>query len=998
MFLGIRKVLILALLMISMITFLVVCFGFSIITLSKAKIISQDNYVFSIENINFEFGKKFSHVRLKIYKCTLQDLNTGQDFEIVSDAYFSLNLNTIYESFKNTISGEEDSTIFHFHVNGIDFDAISNFNKKRNSNNQSLVVLQNHNGALLKNITDFLNKYYIKNLRLSLQFKAFNLNKLETINNRLNKNLVSIQKISFSTVDGDHKYIGNVKINYSLNNTTNSLSLLFVRQSEKIADIKAKIYGFLNSNIQLRDGIVININDFIGMSFSYDFDDRLLLFDGNFNKISLDYQEFFTKPIEVIDGKFGGFYDYDTGIYDIQNINFSLFDSDKKYRFIGGISHNKFFELSLSAVDVINSKLVLDYWPIKFRGALHNILAKIIYHGYVKDTKFSLRIFPGSKGTYANELKLDLKIIDPRLHYTTYDLSASEINLSLDEKKASIKANQAIIDGILHASDIDVKIPFVGNDKANIKFDFSCSGNAIDNLFKKESSKKTGLVGGLISGNIKVDIPNKNNLQLYDLSVRTKTSLKNISFQNKIINSKNLELLFEHGKIFAKSDFVFDEIRVENLRFEGDISRDESFNINSIHFRVPLSQNKIQSISEKIQLKVDGNLIISVAKNNKFKLNLSEVSLDPKFGIKKEIGEFGEVEFRLEDKILKDIKLILPDINLQGQVEFDDDKIVSADLNVEKFHSSKFNLKFNIDNEKQYEYLVEADKIDLPDIKKILAKDNVKRSYEGDDLKISKVVVRAKSLDNETKNLMSDVDLFFILHSNKLLKVDGSGYIGKNGYVRVFFDEPVVALIINNTGYFLKNSFNINSLNKGNLELYGVIDEKDKKLQFSGELYTYNFKLLESYLLSTILKIYSVSGFSVMNIFQMFSKGINFSSMHCFIDSDDKSILFDKCQAFSDTMLLSIEARLGLDGKKGKIEGLIIPKTILNTPVILLQKFLSKKGKTLLDGMDDKQNFSISWNGDEKPIINTNPISFILPSIFSNLFSKNKTIKDQQQS
>ena len=126
----------------------------------------------------------------------------------------------------------------------------------------------------------------------------------------------------------------------------------------------------------------------------------------------------------------------------------------------------------------------------------------------------------------------------------------------------------------------------------------------------------------------------------------------------------------------------------------------------------------------------------------------------------------------------------------------------------------------------------------------------------------------------------------------------------------------------------------------------------------------------------------------------MFNNGINFSNMHCFISADKQSILFENCQAFSEAMLLSAEAKVDFTLSNGEVQGLIIPKNFFNTPIIFLQQILSAKGKTLLDDVQDKQNFSISWRDNGKPIIRTNPMSFILPSIFSNLFSKKKTVKN----
>lgn len=249
------------------------------------------------------------------------------------------------------------------------------------------------------------------------------------------------------------------------------------------------------------------------------------------------------------------------------------------------------------------------------------------------------------------------------------------------------------------------------------------------------------------------------------------------------------------------------------------------------------------------------------------------------------------------------------------------------------------------------------------------------------------------------KPILEDIYLKLNLSSDRLLKIDGYVYAkDRKGYIRIFFDEPVFALIINNLGYVTDDAFKIKSVNKGTLGLYLSITGLRDNLEATGDLYLYNFKLIDSYLLSTILKIYALSGFSVANIFQMFNNGINFSNMHCFVSSNTKTILFDNCQAFSDAMLLSAEASLNLTSFNGELQGLIIPKNFFNTPIIFLQQILSAKGKTLLDDMQDRQNFSISWKENSKPVIQTNPMSFILPSIFSNFFSKKKTVKDLAKS
>ena len=130
---------------------------------------------------------------------------------------------------------------------------------------------------------------------------------------------------------------------------------------------------------------------------------------------------------------------------------------------------------------------------------------------------------------------------------------------------------------------------------------------------------------------------------------------------------------------------------------------------------------------------------------------------------------------------------------------------------------------------------------------------------------------------------------------------------------------------------------------------------------------------------------------SSSNIFTLLSNGIFFTNMSCNFASNNHIVHLKNCKAFSDAALLNIDAVIDINKNIGDIEGMVIPTNILNLPLMLLQKLTGNK-KSLLDGVEQRKNFSIHWQNDNKPVIITNPISFVLPSIFSILFSHKKTI------
>ncbi len=996
MILSIQKILVSTLLTIKIIIFVVVCLGFSLTTLSNAKIIVENDYSVSVESIKFEFDKNISDIKLKIYKIHLDDLKYGKQYKIISDGYVVFNLNLIYQKLKKAIGGVGDEAIFYFCIKEIDLDCLAEFKSSRQvSVNKSIDYLYFKQETFWQNVVSTLNKYYIKNLKVDLYFKKLDLSKFERIKNFLGDNSVSIHKLSFSTIDSNHKYIGNITINYQLNNYSNNLNALIIRHFDKPADLQMRIYSYLNGVFQLNSDTKLSSNDFIQLFINSNFDNRLFLFDVDFNRINVEKRDFFSNPFEVVDGFFSGFYDGDNIIYDIAKIRFSIANNNSKYKFSGSLRKDKFFELSLISHDTINSRLILDYWPVKFRSKLYGVLDKIIQDGSVKDVNFTISALPDKESFTAPKIKLNLKVLDCDIKYDEYKFFSHEINLALDENHTSIKSNKATFNRNINLTDIDIKIPF-DSSASEIKFNLQSNGSALRQAIEKKVNKKFDLSGGEIRSAVKINIPHANNLRPYDILIDCKWFLKKISFNDKLIESKKMDFSYKKGKISLKGDFIYDQIAVKNLKLSAAIEQNRPFKIQSLNCKVPLSQKRIQSMLDKIQIELGGTLDIHMNENNKFKLNLSEIYLEKKFGLAKKVGDFGELEFILDNKAFKNIKLLLADVEMDGEILLSNDLVTSAEMKFKKFHNSSFDLKYIANSEYENEYIIDGKKIDLSDISKMMEKQKSSPTTI-DQQKSSKISVKTKFLVDDKKDFMTHIDLSLLLNNNKIIKIDGFGY-GPTGYVRVFFDEPIVALIINNTGYFMKHSFNLKSLQKGNLELYGILAQQNNKLKFSGELYQYNFKLVESYLLSIFLKICAVTGFSLTSVLQMVNNGIDFSSMHCFVEANEKSILFDKCQAFSNAMLLSLEAKVQLDEKKGHVEGLIIPKTGLNVPIILLQQILSKKGKTLLDGMDDKQNFSISWQNNEKPVVTTNTISFLLPSIFSNLFSKRKTIKNQLNS
>lgn len=1004
-FTCINKFLSWLLLLASIVVFLIVCLSFSLITTKHAAITDRSNgFSISIQDIKYSFGEELSHITLHLSKIKLH--KPGLQVQAVSTVSLYFNINILYHKLKKMLGHESDEAVFSLIVEEIDADAVLDFFKNHwKASGQA--ERQNEDSTIISHkILSFFDKHYIRNLKVDLKFKTANLRTLVPSyeHSMLAANAINLNRVLFSTAETDGDHLGSLKIYYDLNHHKSALSGLIVRQkadNKNAAGIQMQLYGYANNvlllNIQEKQ-LKINPNDFFNLSLSYDRDRKDLLFSFNLKQLTLTAPMLLRENISVANVNFAGTYRASTKKLVVDDFSVVLSHDGTPINFSGTVVKEELLELSVQSPDIFDSRIIYDYWPKEKAQHLRERLDKLVTKGQIKDFKFLIRRLASEQPNPALFFNIEFKLFDATLAHqstTHYYADCDEISVKIDSEKAIIKSAAALLDKQVNLEQINLVIPFKQKSATLAHFTVATSGSEMHAFSEKHNLHKgNNFFGdGIIHSTMSLEIPHKEDLRLQDIMLSGDVRLTNFTFNKYKINTENLLFSLNNNKLKVKGDISCDDVDINKLRFAGAVV-DEELKTESASFKLPLKQQKIIGSLERIQLKLEGEAAVKVDANNRFNIDLSDVAIiEPNF-VNNHLFIKPQLNFTYENNAFKDINLQLADLIISnGSVALQQQKIQSAELFIDKFRHSKFHLSYRRLDQNNHEYNIDATTINLSDFKSLM--NNTHPKAKDKEIKQKHLVkIKAQALNIGTVDLLKDLQTTIIVQDSKLKKIDGETYLSnEKGYVRVFFDEPIVALIANNMGYLIKNAFEVRGLKYGNLSMYGQIDSNTT--QFHGDLYLNNFQLLESYLLSTILRIYALSGFSVQNIFQMLNTGIHFSEMHCRVTASTNSFLFDKCQASSNAMLLSLSAKLKFAPPSGLVQGLVIPKNFFNTPIILLQKILSRKSKSLLDNLEDRQNFTISWKADEKPVIQTNPISFLLPTIFSNIFSKKKTIEQE---
>jgi len=966
--------------------------GLSNIKNFEISIIDSSNSIL-VQNIDLEFYK--FGIRLTCDKVGLK--NNSNKIHIIDKILISINLDVIY---KRIIGQNDNLPILYLYVDGFDIISASNRGKS--------IYNKNYN-ILFTKIMKSLNRENINNFQLEVNCKNYNI--ATAIGN------IKIEKISFENAALDKRHLGILKFNYILNNQRNSL-YGFLHKPDSIDNIFDKLdknsdnklvlefYGYIDSSIKM-ENYVMHPKEFYRTLITYNMDHNDLEFAVDLRLLDLHINNM--PPIITSDIRMLSSYNLVDKTFYIKKLEFDLISGDKKIPIEGNGSINHDGDLDIRAMSnsLIDKETIYSLWP-NLKGKQKEFLQSLISDTKINKPVISIRANKKFNNQYnLDDLQLDFKLKDTVLkqhikgYQYRFDIKDAYVSINLNN--IGIKADNLYIDRNIPINNLKISIPLDITKRALFDFELDAVTN---NTYKALNRYLDNLE--LLSGNIKAIIHSELPMMAIDLkdlllSGQISTDRLNLIFNNKEreFSTKGVIFALKDRHLSCMGDIKYNNIELQKLQLLSRIYQDnlglEKIKLESASFKINLNQEKVQNMIERLQSEIKGTLGVQVLDYHSLRLNLDEIAISrTPVNFRKQKGVPGELDLVMDsEEKFRNIHLKLPEIEATGDCDITGNKLIALDLKFKRLYNSSFNITYSdLDNI----YKIDASIIDLEDIQMIIDNINSDRAFLKkrdifSDEEIN-LVINAERILLQKIVLLENLSLKLNLRSGNIVKIDGYGYAkDKNGYVRIFFDSPVFALIINNLGYLTDAALNLKTINKGNLALYLSIPDLNIDSQAMGDLYLYNFKLLKSYLLSTILKIYALSGFSVKNIFQMFNNGINFSNMHCNISSNNRSMLFDNCQAFSDAMLLNAEAKLDLKSYSGELQGLIIPKNFLNAPIIFLQQILSRKGKTLLDDMQDRQNFSITWNANSGPIIQTNPISFILPIIFNNFFSKKKTVR-----
>ncbi len=948
------------------------------------------NDIISIKNVELDTWKYFFNLKLSFTDIYISHSN--KTFKAIDKVVIALDLHSLYKN--------KEEPIFYLNISDLDIESLS----RRTSTTTSGQSINLNKKTTVEKIIRFLNKKNLTSFKVEVSFKNLYLEK--SFDN------LQITNISFTNLRLSKDYIGHIDIKFKTDEEIKSLSgfvmrdkvmnegtinQLFSRTNDK--NLIVELYGYINHSF-VKDKFKVEPRGFYKLLLTYDPRKKNTIFNGDFRFINIEVDGI--SPIPAHNIQLKGQYNFGTRELFLKNFSFDLEYLNEMVPIGGSLNITRYsLDLYAFANYSADKELIYHFWPRK-GSDVKDHLQNLIVNTKVKNPSINLG---GSRenSSYYKARSLDLKFtlentnLNKNFHRYNYSFASDKIDINITLKSTKLKSEVVYFENDIKINKLDVVIPLRKEEKVQCNFEAHSSGGSI----KKIASRYIKNIDK-IDGKAKLKINSMFRIidsSFIDLDLSGLVDLNNLQTIYKgnehKVDVRNLSLKMKNNSYKLAGDGKYNDINVRNFHLNGAVTIDDKSKIYSADFKVDLSQPRIEELVKKIQSRATGILYVKVSDDRHFHLVLDDVVIEnSNLGIAKQAGVAGNIDFRLDDKAnLRDINLKIPMLEASGDIDISNHRVDAFNLKLSKFHNSSFSVIYSNNF-----YSITGDKAHIEDIEKMFRSDKkYEPSNDAHRNNLLNLSIKVGTIYSKQQPVLEDISLKLGFDNGHLTTVDGYTYAPqKKGYVRLYLDEPVFALVVNNLGHVVSKTFNFTSLKKGNLTLYGTICNGSGGPTFSGKLYLHNFKLIESYLLSTILKIYALSGFSVSNIFNMFNNGIKFSNMECSLSGNKNTILFNNCQAFSNAMLLSLGSEIDLKHRSGEIEGLIIPKNFFNAPIIFLQQILSKKGKTLLDGMEDKQNFSITWKKNSKPIVKTNPISFILPSIFSNIFSKKKTVKNDQ--
>lgn len=963
------------------------CIMFNVIMIKHIEIV-KNNIVIFIHDI--EYSVKNGNFTLGLTNITLQNIHNRESVAL-PNIYLTAKTYKIYRNFFSA----ERQRMFTVQINNIDANNIMRFLFKQNKNvSREFYFNERDREIILSNILIFLNKKYLNNFKVELFFKSWNFQDIA--------NNIQIKKVIFNS-SASKDYLGQFTIDYEINSQSNVLTGLIFRELQNKKNILSEIlydmqththfviefYGYTKANVDIQKN-TLHSDGFIKLKASYDIKNNDVYLHNNIESLRVEssHQVLLLNDL-VLEGR------YTDKALLIKNFTFNLCFEKEKFPFSGNLNfvYNKFFELFIQSHQAINTNTVFKHWPI-YGQKVKTKLENLVQSGVVENANFFLKILLQNEKYSILDLHSNFTVrnalLKQNIYNQYYNMTSDVIDVMIDLQGTQIMSKKAFIDQI-HVNDIRVFIPFRSHETKS-EFEIISSAQNIQKYLKKFTSETELLQGDIIA---KVNLIVPHNLKNNDLYMNGLLNLKNINFryknQKNVLNAKDFHFTFKNKEIFTRGNVEYNKVLLEQLKLRGKF---DNINIESV--QLSLNQKLIQNKLYSLNINANGNLLIHQQNKNSFIFDLNDVEIKHNIdSFKKFIGEAASIKFDFSTSkntySFNNINLNFPLLVMNGDIKVYHDTSTVQEMNIlfEKFLNSKFKLQYDNNND-QHIYTITADIIDIADIERIIQEFKESQESGVAEKRVYIVRIDCNLVKLSSKDILKNLKISFFIQNGVVEKIDGEAYsTTQYGYFRLFLDKPVIALIINNSGNILKNSFDYSSLQGGNLSIYGFIENN---YSLNGDLYLNEFQLLESYFLSTIARIYALSGFSIKNVFKLGNNGINFSDMHCHLKFSDDIMTLNACQAFSDAMLLSLDATINIKDNSGDIEGMVIPKSFFNTPIIFLQRFLGRKGETLLDAFKGHQNFSIIWKKNEKPVIKTNPVSFLLPSVFTYIFSQKKTL------
>jgi hypothetical protein len=1022
-FQGLKKFIVTIVFILVIVVFSVTCIRTSVLSVKHSEI-KYNSFGIRFGSIDYSVGENISNFKLILSNISIVSKISEESQIVVKEAIFAINFRAIYFELKQSFDEDKkfDYPIFYFGLKGISVQNAIDFIGKNKLSNNYLNIKKRNNETILGNILLFLNKYQLNNFKVEMQFDDFDLQKTSTTysNSRLQKNSLQIKKLIFFSAVKSSDFIGQIRLNYQLNNKDTTLLGLVLRQKiakqslvSKIiygvkdsdyATLPLRLYGYSNQFISYgtdRPNIV-HFNDFYDFFISYNIKNKDAFFEIINSSVNVQIPELKYSEVSLKDLNFEGRYHPDLRSLRINKFDFNLIRNSEKIGFEGELYlSEKSSEFLIRSKDSFDANYIYDYWP----------------HGKAEKVKENLKVLIKKGNVEKNSelsIKKDLKSLFPdvRLELTGFDI---ELEKSLYEqnhtlrtpytvvkilnRKAVISSDVASVNDTIDINDIKVVIPFEAGPAAKTKIDFNAK-TTVENLEKFFFGKNEhGIISGDISFKTHYEIPHTNDISSINASMSTEAVIQDLlvkkGTKTHAFNSNNLKINLHNKILRVSADMRYEDIDLLEVLFSGKFHKNQDGSSRllneSLHFTIPLNQQRVQNILDGYDVDLQGSASGNFDfKSETIKFDLENVALDiPLLKIKKLPKDSGVMSFKIDEdeQKISNINFSIPGVEMTGNIKLSGKNLIDTKLDFEKLNTNKFTLEFKNNNE----YKISGTTIEFSDVQKII--DHFRKSKENKDTKSNNFFdIFVADLMLDKRSLLKDLKIKIGIKDGKLVKADGETYSPKkDAYTRLFFDEPVFALIVNNVGQFSYDTLGSRSLRKGWMSVYG--DYNGERL--TGDLYMKQFKLLESYLLSTILRIYS---FSSNNIFQLLTNGINFSRMHCNVFFASDILHLDDCQAEGDTVLLNADARINFANDSGEIEGMVVPTSIINLPIIFLHRLFTGKKANLLESAEDRKNFSINWEDGSKPVIQTNPFSFILPSIFGYIFAQKRTmnVPDQQ--